>query len=82
MHGWYGGWGWLAWLSMSLVMVAFWGLVIWAAVALFRSDQRDRPTGRPRPEDVLAQRFSAGEIDADEYHSRLDALRSTKVGVR
>ena len=29
MHWWLGGWGWLGWLTMSLVMVAFWALVIW-----------------------------------------------------
>jgi hypothetical protein len=28
------------------------------------------------PEWILAQRFAAGEIDEDEYHQRLTALRS------
>jgi putative membrane protein len=32
MHG--VGWGW--WLLMSVGMVGFWGLVIWAIVALVR----------------------------------------------
>jgi putative membrane protein len=29
----------------------------------------------PRPEEVLAERFAAGEIDENEYRRRLDALR-------
>jgi antitoxin VbhA-like protein len=34
--------------------------------------------GRPtRPDDELAQRFARGDIDATEYHQRLDALRAT-----
>ena len=29
----------------------------------------------PDPERILAERLAAGEIDEDEYHRRLDALR-------
>lgn len=28
------------------------------------------------PEQILARRFAAGEIDEEEYHRRLEALRS------
>jgi uncharacterized membrane protein len=28
------------------------------------------------PEQILARRFAAGEIDEDEYHGRLETLRS------
>jgi len=29
----------------------------------------------PTAEELLAQRYARGEIDTDEYHSRLDTLR-------
>ncbi|MFG2907794.1 SHOCT domain-containing protein [Kitasatospora sp. NPDC048286] len=31
---------------------------------------------RPAPEQLLAERFARGEIDAEEYRHRLDTLRS------
>lgn len=63
--GWYhNGTGWGAWLVMSLAMVAFWGLVIWALVVIFRGD-RDAdtmPSGRRRdPVEILDERFARGE---------------------
>jgi len=82
MHWWYGGWGWLAWLTMSVVMVGFWALVAWAFVSWWRTDQRDQPASGATPEEALAERFAAGDIDADEYRSRLDTLHQTKVDVR
>ena len=33
---WNGGWGWGGWILMTLVMVAFWGLVITAVVLAVR----------------------------------------------
>ncbi|WP_245560335.1 MULTISPECIES: SHOCT domain-containing protein [Nocardia] len=33
------------------------------------------PIVRPSGEQVLAERFARGEIDADEYHQRLATLR-------
>ena len=69
------GWGWGAWTVMMLGSVAFWALVIWAVVALVRGgDAGTEP--RADPEQILAARFAAGEINEDEYRRRLDALRS------
>lgn len=34
---------------------------------------------RRDPEDVLAERFANGEIDADEYRERLDVLRGGRA---
>jgi putative membrane protein len=48
--------------------------VIWAIVAIFRGS--DWTWRRPHPEQILAERFAAGEIDQDEYQRRLEALRS------
>jgi putative membrane protein len=71
-------WSWWGWLAMSLGMVAFWGLIIWAVVALFRGlgGSWRQPEGRPDPERILAERFAAGEIDEDEYQQRLTTLRA------
>lgn len=38
--------------------------------------------GDDGPKDVLDRRFAAGEIDADEYHERLAALRSAEAADR
>jgi putative membrane protein len=67
---------------MSLGMVAFWGLVIWAVVALFRGwdGTRTRPE-RPDPEQIPAERFASGEIDEDEYRRYLQTLRSARYDV-
>jgi putative membrane protein len=85
---WYGGWGWGAWLIMTVVMVLFWALVIGGIVVLVRyvtGAQRGGQPGSPswgwpgrggsRAEDVLAERFARGEIDEEEYRRRLALLR-------
>jgi putative membrane protein len=77
--------GWGHWLSMVITTILFWGLIIAAIVALVRYIGSTRNTGRPRstneparPEEVLAERFARGEIDADEYKQRLDLLRTRR----
>jgi putative membrane protein len=76
MWGWQ-GWSWWGWLLMMLSMVAFWGLIVWGIVALFRGSGWTRPRpDRRDPEQILAERFAAGEIDEDEYRRRLEVLGS------
>src|SRR5512133_907882 len=81
---WYGddvtGWGYAV---MAISMVVFWGLVIAGIVVLVRyvtrtQEPRDgRPAdGPPSAEQVLAERFARGEIDEEEYRSRLATLRA------
>lgn len=77
--GWYhGGLGWGGWLLMALSMAAFWALVAFAIVAVFRSSRNDRtPARRERdPVTILDERFARGEIDETEYHQRADILRT------
>ena len=84
MMFWYGG-GWPFWevALMWVGMVAFWGLLIWAAYALITSATR-RPSPSPgsgecRGDDarcILDQRLARGEIDADEYRQLRDVLTS------
>jgi putative membrane protein len=78
-----GGWGYGLGI---LAMVLFWGALIAAIVALVGYLGRDRhaeypqkpratPPRPPGAEEILAERFARGEIDADEYRERLDVLR-------
>ena len=76
------GWGWSGWLVMTAVMVLLWAMVITAAVVGIRylagarnSTPHAPDSTRPRPEDLLAERFARGEIDSDEYQSRVALLR-------
>lgn len=80
MMGWYhDGMGPGGWILMTLAMVAFWALVVFAVVALFRGTQRSgEPTvDRRDPIQVLDERFARGEIDEDEYHARSSVLRAS-----
>ncbi len=84
MMYWYGdhmsGWGY----ALGIIgMVLFWALLITAVVALIRylgGGRGHEPPPPPPPphataEQMLAERFARGEIDADEYRRRLDTLR-------
>jgi putative membrane protein len=77
MMMWYGGnWGWGAWSLMTVGMVAFWALVITAVVLVVRylvapDGAGAAPLGRKSAEDLLAERYARGEIDADEYRQRV-----------
>lgn len=74
---WGNGMGWGGWLLMTLTMVAFWALVVFAIVALFRGTGGSVPRGESRPRDaqeLLDERFARGEIDAEEYRSRQSQL--------
>lgn len=75
---WYeGDWGWGAWLAMTAGMLAFWGLVIWTILALVRGSAGEGARRDMTPEQILAERFARGEIDAEEYRRRLTALRES-----
>jgi len=73
--GWSGGWWW-----MAIMMVAFWGGIIWIAVTAIRHTNQtphlQAPTGpAPRtPQEILAERLARGEIEPEDYRQRLDAL--------
>ncbi|MGE3137924.1 MAG: SHOCT domain-containing protein [Thermoleophilia bacterium] len=82
-YGHNGDWGWGGWLVMSLTMLAFLALVAWGVFLVWRStahphhsDQSRPSSDRPSPQEILAERFARGEIDAEEYRARLAALVS------
>lgn len=71
---WGGQWGWEAWLAMSLMMLVFLSVVVWA----FLSATRDSTNHRAHSEDILADRLARGEIDEDEYRRRRDLIRTER----
>ena len=84
MMFWNGG-GWPFWevALMWVVMIAFWGLLIWAGYALITgASRRGGPgpgSGEHRGDDarrILDERLARGEIDADEYRRLRDVLAS------
>jgi putative membrane protein len=58
---------------MSVTMLAFWALVIWAVVSVARSGGGER---RDNGEDILAERFARGEIDEEEYRRRRELIQA------
>ena len=74
----YDGMGWVGWLIMAVTALAFWALVVFAVVALFRGTRTDTTCSRHSEDfdarQILDQRFARGEIDAAEYHARQDVL--------
>lgn len=72
MMSWGGQWGWGAWLAMSLMMLVFLSVVVWAFLAAARGSSNQRQ----RSEEILADRFARGEIDEDEYRRRRDLIQT------
>lgn len=75
MMWWGGDWSWAAWMAMTLSMLGFWAVVIWAVASFVRATG----SGRSRDaEDILAERFAKGEIDEDEFQHRRELLRGRR----
>jgi putative membrane protein len=75
------GWGY----ALGIIgMVLFWAVLVLAIAAAVRYLDRKRRESFPPPplpptaEQVLAERFARGEIDADEYRQHLDTLRQAE----
>ena len=73
------GWGY----ALGIIgMVLFWTVLVLAIAAAVRYLDRKRrksfPPPPPTAEQVLAEWFARGEIDADEYRQRLDTLRQAE----
>jgi putative membrane protein len=59
----------------GVVIVVFWALVFWAIVSVVRRPIQTAPRTRTA-EEILAERFARGEIDADEHEQRRRALQA------
>jgi putative membrane protein len=77
MHETWGAWPWIApfWILFWILLVAFLvRFVFWRRGAWCSGGGGPRRTMQG-PDEILAERFARGEIDATEYRSRLDVLR-------
>ncbi|OGN94466.1 MAG: hypothetical protein A2Z75_06435 [Chloroflexi bacterium RBG_13_50_10] len=67
-----GGYGW-EWF-MPIIMIVFWGLVIWGIVALVRGVTSPGSSGASNQADsaleILKRRYARGEIAKQEYEER------------
>ena len=86
MMGWYYGMSWGGWILMTVVMLAFWALVIFAVVAIFRGVGKGsgpaEGTSHRDPLEILQERFARGEIDVEEYEARAQVLRDARPDLR
>jgi len=78
------GWG---WIPMTIMMLLVFGTLIWLGVALLRRTGPQQhavatgPTAPPAPsaQQILAERLARGEIEPDDYRTRLEALTATRT---
>ena len=79
--GWRGGWGMMrpgmmggfGWGWLPLLVIVFWGLVIWGIVAAVRSASGRRRCDTSTTEsalEVLKRRYAQGEIKKREYEEK------------
>lgn len=69
---WHMGDGWGSWMIFgTLMMAAFWIVVIWAVIALARrpldAPGGSRPDHEPTPLEILERRYARGELSDDEF---------------
>lgn len=78
MMGWYqGNWGFVGFLGMVAMLLA-WGGLIWLAVwaiARFTRTESPQSTTLEPARAILDRRFAAGDIDAEEYASARRTLQ-------
>jgi len=83
MMGWgsqgYGMWG-MGWFG-GIMMILFWGLIVFGVVLLIRYFTGDRwgsaPMPRERnPVEILRERYARGEIGTEEFEERKKVLES------
>ena len=84
--GWGPGFGWGVMMLMPLLWIALPAVIVWAVVRLAQPGSHphgpvDRGLPRPEaPEEILAYRFAAGEIDGETNTAALDRLAGRRPG--
>lgn len=75
MHWYANGWSWWQASLMGVGMIAFCAFALWALYAFVTSSTGHNAGERTDdPRRILDARLAHGEIDADEYRRRLDAM--------
>ena len=72
-----GGFGWL-WLLVPLFWIAFFVLLVAFVGRRLRRGGANWQMHGPSPEQTLGDRYARGEVDEQEYRSRLEVLRSNQ----
>jgi putative membrane protein len=76
------GWGWGWWVLMTIGMIAFWALLVYAVVWLVRgrpAAEREQASPPEAPDQILKRRLAQGEISIEEYE-RLHAAIHPRPG--
>ena len=75
-HEMFTGWGGMGLgpLPMLIIPLLLIALVIWAIRAAFGSSRNGTPP-QATAREILEQRFARGEIDEEEFRTRLNALK-------
>lgn len=83
MHG---GWGW-GWMGLMMVMmVLFWGAIIfgifWVVRGTTRGEwgRRETPGEKESAVEILDRRFAEGEITPEDYRARREVLLNGPAG--
>ncbi|MDA8341117.1 MAG: SHOCT domain-containing protein [Actinomycetota bacterium] len=67
------------WLVMAIPMFFIWGVLAWG-ILTFLGSRRFREShaipDRSEPEEILARRFAAGDIDEAEFDRRIEILHA------
>ena len=69
-------WWWM--LPMMLFLLVLTGAVLWRVIAVVRSTTSGGTATTPTADQILAERFARGEIDAGGYHERIEALHAVR----
>jgi putative membrane protein len=70
MYGYGGGW------YMGIMMILFWGLIIWGVIALIRYFGGNRQINNQGSSalEILKRRYAQGEVNRDEYEEKKRTL--------
>jgi putative membrane protein len=73
-------WGFGGWWIMPVIMIVFWGLIIWGIVALVisagRRNVKQDNINKESPMDILSVRYARGEITKEEFEERKRVINS------
>lgn len=81
MWGWHGGdFTWWMWIVGPLMMILFWGGLVWLLLALARGSWPVQSSRRESAIEIARRRFAAGEISEQEYEHLIARLAPSRTG--
>ncbi len=75
MQNWNVGWGWMT--LGSIMMVAFWGAVIWLLVELARNTGTRPPDrqGEESAREIADRRLASGELTSEQHRAIVERIK-------